>query len=231
LSPVWKWLFRYASASTPSSSFRATLQCRWADAHNALAQAWVKADPGNAAAVDAWAKEHAGAVTAWVQANPGTPEPAATDLAVVFFDDWSATKPGTWPSLAEHPGPGGTTAKVVEPVQDGTEIQSVFFEMWRQDHPDAALADVPADLVTTSGSGLDPDITLENARYQLDRVAAAWAHDTKRDPDAVRKEIETLLAEKAHAPLGGLWGVDMVNVLEINLDLRTRFGEPAAPAA
>jgi K+-transporting ATPase ATPase C chain len=98
--------------------------------------------------------------------------------------------------------------------------------MWREEHPDVALADVPADLVTTSGSGLDPDITLENARYQLDRVAAAWAQDTKRDPTVVRKEIEGLLAEKVHAPLGGLWGVDMVNVLELNLELRRRYGEP-----
>jgi len=184
----------------------------------------VKADPGNAAAVDAWAKDHPDAVAAWVKANPATPEPAAADLAVVFFDDWSATKPGTWPSLAE--GPDGTPVKAVAPVQEGADIQSVFFEMWRQDHPDAALADVPADLVTTSASGLDPDITLENARYQLDRVAAAWAQDTKRDPVIMRKEIEGLLAEKSHAPLGGLWGVDMVNVLEVNLELRRRYGEP-----
>ena len=208
------------------------LVAQWADAHNALAQAWVKADPGNAAAVDAWAKEHADAVAAWVKDNPGTPEPAATDLAVVFFDDWSATKPGTWPSLAEHPGPDGTTVKVVEPVQEGADIQSVFFEMWREDHPDVALVEVPADLVTTSGSGLDPDITLDNARYQLDRVTAAWATDTKRDAAAVRAEIETILGENAHAPLGGLWGVDMVNVLEVNLALRKRYGDPgAAPAS
>jgi potassium-transporting ATPase KdpC subunit len=87
---------------------------------------------------------------------------------------------------------------------------------------------VPADLATTSGSGLDPDITLENAPYQLDRVAAAWANDTKHDPTAVRGEIEGILRENAHAPLGGLWGVDMVNVREVKLALRTRYGDPAA---
>ena len=41
--------------------------------------------------------------------------------------------------------------------------------------PDADLKLIPADAVTTSGSGLDPDITLDNALWQLDRVAGAWA--------------------------------------------------------
>jgi len=38
-------------------------------------------------------------------------------------------------------------------------------------------------------SGLDPDITLQNARYQLDRVAAKWAQDTKRDELELRKRF------------------------------------------
>jgi K+-transporting ATPase c subunit len=38
-------------------------------------------------------------------------------------------------------------------------------------------------------SGLDPDLTLQNARYQLDRVAAKWAQDTKRDELELRKRF------------------------------------------
>lgn len=83
------------------------------------------------------------------------------------------------------------------------------------------------DFVTTSGSGLDPDITLANAMYQLDRVAAAWARDMKRDPAAVRAEISALLRDNAHAPFGGLVGEPLVNVLKVNLDLRRRYGPPA----
>jgi K+-transporting ATPase ATPase C chain len=99
--------------------------------------------------------------------------------------------------------------------------------MWRQDHPDVALQNVPGDLVTASASGLDPDITLANAMFQLDRVAAAWAKDTKRDPAMVRAEIAAMLHDTSHAPLAGLVGEPMVNVLQMNLDLRRRYGAPA----
>ncbi|MEW9584284.1 potassium-transporting ATPase subunit C [Paraburkholderia sp. DGU8] len=78
-----------------------------------------------------------------------------------------------------------------------------------------------------SGSGLDPDITLANATYQLDRVAAAWATDTKRDPAMVRAEINAVLHQQEHAPLGGLVGDPLVNMLAVNLGLRRRYGAPA----
>ena len=68
----------------------------------------------------------------------------------------------------------------MEPVKEGSDIQSIFFDMWRQEHPDVDLQDVPGDLVTASASGLDPHITLQNAEYQLDRVASKWAADLKR---------------------------------------------------
>jgi K+-transporting ATPase ATPase C chain len=199
---------------------------QWADAHNALAQAWVKADPANAAFVDEWSKAHPDKVAQWVKDNPDTPAPAAADLAVIFFDDWSATAPGKFPSAVEHTGPDGKSTKAIEPVAEGSDIQSIFFDMWRQDHPDVALEDVPGDLVTASGSGLDPHITLQNARFQLDRVADAWAKDTKRDPAQIHREIEQVLQQKAFAPLGGLVGEQMVNVLDVNLELRKRYGEP-----
>jgi potassium-transporting ATPase KdpC subunit len=83
--------------------------------------------------------------------------------------------------------------------------------------------EVPADLVMASGSGLDPHITLMNAYYQLDRVADAWAKKTGKKPEEVRTEIETLLKQKASAPFGGLAGVELINVLEVNVQLRERF--------
>ena len=204
---------------------------QWADLHGGLAQAWTKADPGNSDFVDAWAKGHSAKVAQWVKDNPATPEPVAADLAVVFFDDWSTVHPGTFPSAVEHATADGKTEKTIEPVKEGSDVQSIFFDMWRQDHPDADLENVPADMVMASGSGLDPHITLENAQYQLDRVAGAWAKDTRRDPKQVHHEIEDILHSKAFAPWGGLIGVDMVNVLEVNVELNKRYGEPGRPSA
>ena len=200
---------------------------QWADAHNSLAQAWVKADPSHGAYVDEWAKAHQADVAEWIKTNPDTPQPAAADLAVIFFDSFSKDHPGQFPSAVQHEVEGKTTT-TIEPVKEGTDIQSNFFDMWRQEHADADLQEVPADMVMASGSGLDPNITLDNALFQLDRVAEAWAKDAKQDPAAVRTAIQGLLEENTAAPGGGLFGPKLINVLEINLQLRQRYGAPAA---
>jgi K+-transporting ATPase ATPase C chain len=197
---------------------------QWADAHSALAQNWVKADKLNAEYVTAWQKEHKAEVEQWIKENPDTPEPKPEDLAVIFFKSFSASYPGQFPAAV------GDNDKHVAPVKEGADIQGIFFDMWLQEHPDADLGPVPADMVMASGSGLDPHITLKSALYQLDRVAAKWAELTKRELAQVRKEVEVMLNEKADAPLGGLVGVKLVNVLETNLALREHFGQDRAVA-
>ncbi len=180
---------------------------QWAQAHTGLAQAWVTADAAHARLVGEWVTQHPDVVAEWRKANPGTQDPKAPDLAVIFFKTYSKENPGQFLFRGE--------------------ISSIFFDMWRQEHPDVELDPVPGDMVMSSGSGFDPHITLENAQYQLDRVAAKWATNTKRDPARVRQEIDQMLQERARAPLGGSVGERLVNVLEVNLELRTRYGGPA----
>jgi K+-transporting ATPase ATPase C chain len=200
---------------------------QWADLHNAVATAWVNADPTHGAYVDAWAKSHADVVSNWVKANPATPQPKAPDLAVVFFENFSKDNPGRFPSAVTKTKDGKSVTEI-EPVKEGSDIQSNFFDMWRQEHADADLQDVPGDMVTASASGLDPHITLQNAEYQLDRVASKWAADTKRDPGHVRGEIDQILQTDAFAPMNGLVGEKMINVLQVNLDLNKHYGAPPA---
>jgi K+-transporting ATPase ATPase C chain len=198
---------------------------QWAAAHSALAQAWVKADAKNGAFVDEWSAKHPDIVAQFVKDNPDTPEPKAPDLAVVFFQDYAKEHPGMFLSATTTTGADGKSVTTFEPVNTGSDVQTTFFLMWIEEHPDAELTDVPGDLATASASGLDPDISMENAKFQLDRVAGKWATDLKRDPGTVRKEIEGILDANADAPWYGLAGEKFVNVLEVNLKLRQRYGE------
>jgi K+-transporting ATPase ATPase C chain len=202
---------------------------QWAQAHSSLAANWIKADKSHGDYVAGWQKAHPDVMAQWAKDNPDNPEPKPEDLAVPFFTNYSTTNPGTFPGAVEHKTEGGKTESAIEPVKEGTDIQSLFFDMWRQDNPDADLEAVPADMVMASGSGLDPDITLKNAQYQLDRVAGAWARKTRGDEGKLRQEIEQLLSTSAVAPLGGLAGVPMINVLETNLALRNRYGSQVVP--
>jgi K+-transporting ATPase ATPase C chain len=202
---------------------------QWAQAHSNLAANWIKGNKSNGEYVAAWQKAHPDVTAQWAKDNPDNPEPKPEDLAVPFFTEYSTAHPGTFPSAVAHKTPDGKTESVIEPVQQGADIQSLFFDMWRQDNPDADLEPVPADMVMASGSGLDPDITLKNALYQLDRVAGAWAKKTRGDAGKIHQQIEQLLDEKATAPLGGLAGVAMINVLETNLALRNRYESQVVP--
>lgn len=74
-------------------------------------------------------------------------------------------------------------------------------------------ADVPADAVTSSGSGLDPDISPAYAKLQVHRVA-------ERNGLAV-KEVENLVAAHTTGRLLGFMGEPRVNVLELNTALRS----------
>lgn len=78
-------------------------------------------------------------------------------------------------------------------------------------HPYLNRADVPAEMITASGSGLDPDITSQCAYIQVKRVAQARGLDEEQVRAIVDKSVEK--------PLWGLFGREKVNVLKLNISL------------
>jgi K+-transporting ATPase ATPase C chain len=199
---------------------------QWASMYNTQAQAWVSADPSHIAYVQNWANAHPAQVNEFKKYNPDVLNPTATDLAVAFFQNFSAEHPGKFPGSVTRVTQNGVARTTIEPVNTGLDIQAIFFDMWQQDHLNVKLQKLPGDMVTTSASGLDPHITLQNAIFQLDRVAAKWASNLKRDENKIRNEINTILKEKTSAPLAGLAGEKIINVLEVNLELHKRYGAP-----
>jgi K+-transporting ATPase ATPase C chain len=80
------------------------------------------------------------------------------------------------------------------------------------------VSEIPADAVTASGSGLDPDISLANAAIQVDRVAAA----RHVSPAAVR----ALVSKYTSGRQLGILGEPVVNVLLLNIALDQRYPLP-----
>lgn len=212
----------------------------WAGEYSVAVTNWAKTDFAKdvyglqGEFITNWTRDHAEVTDEWNKANPGkTDDTKPEDLAPFFFASYAKDPKnrGKWPGVVEVERPDKTKVKEIRPVSSDSEIAANtptiaanFFDMWLQDPANrskaADLEPAPADMVTASGAGLDPHITLRNALsvYQLDRVAK------KRTPPGgdwtkSRKDIEELVREKSFTPLFGLAGEPLVNVLELNVAL------------
>ena len=121
-----------------------------------------------------------------------------------FWSRPSATAPQPYNGLAS----GGSNQGPLNPAL--TDAIKSRIAALRVADP-ANTAPVPVDLVTASGSGLDPDISVAAANYQAARVARARG----LQPEAVR----ALIASHTQGKFLGVIGEPRVNVLELNLAL------------
>ncbi|WP_172196120.1 potassium-transporting ATPase subunit KdpC [Saccharibacillus qingshengii] len=83
---------------------------------------------------------------------------------------------------------------------------------WQSENPDVPVSELPIDLVTNSGSGLDPQISPASAEAQVPRISAA----TGIAADKLKQMIE----QHTQGRSLGLFGEPAVNVLELNLDVQ-----------
>ena len=110
--------------------------------------------------------------------------------------------------LQPRPQPGERALLLPRPAQGLHRPQRPY-------NPGLTNAKVPADAVTTSGSGVDPHISVDNARIQARRVAAG--------PQApARRSVDQLVDDNTDGRFLGLLGEPGVNVTKLNLALDAR---------
>lgn len=97
-----------------------------------------------------------------------------------------------------------------------TERVEADIEAFLEANPDVKREDIPADLMTASGSGLDPHITPESARIQIPALAAASGLSEEK--------LEQIVADNTEGKLLGIFGEETVNVLGVNLDIAKAMG-------
>ncbi|WP_088011647.1 potassium-transporting ATPase subunit KdpC [Gottfriedia acidiceleris] len=82
---------------------------------------------------------------------------------------------------------------------------------FQKENPGISLAEIPMDLITNSGSGLDPHISPKAADVQIDRIAKSTGLDKKQLKDLVKKHTEGRAL--------GQFGEERVNVLKLNIEI------------
>jgi K+-transporting ATPase ATPase C chain len=102
---------------------------------------------------------------------------------------------------------GPTNQKLIDRVKSSAE-------QFRKENPDFT-GPIPADLLTASASGLDPDISPASAEAQAARVAKARGVNPT--------QVEQLITQNTKGPDLGFLGEPRVNVLELNLELDQKF--------
>lgn len=81
-------------------------------------------------------------------------------------------------------------------------------------NPGVKKSDIPVDLVTASGSGLDPDISIQAARVQVPRIA--------RIRNRKESDLYALIDKVKEGPLLGCLGPEKINVLQLNIALNKK---------
>ncbi|MBK8498507.1 MAG: potassium-transporting ATPase subunit KdpC [Flavobacteriales bacterium] len=115
------------------------------------------------------------------------------------------------PSAVDYNGAGSGGSNKGPSNPDHLAAVQARIDTFLVHNPGVSKAEIPSELVTASGSGLDPDMSPDGARIQAKRIAAA-----RMIPE---EAVLVLIDQHTHGPLLGLFGPATVNVLELNLTL------------
>lgn len=97
-----------------------------------------------------------------------------------------------------------------------TERVAADMENFLAKNPGVSAEDIPTDLMTASGSGLDPHISPESAQIQVPRIAAASG--------LREEEVQRIIDAHTEGKTFGIFGEETVNVLLVNIDIAEAMG-------
>jgi K+-transporting ATPase ATPase C chain len=125
------------------------------------------------------------------------------------------------PSAADYnaAGPGGSN-KGPSNKEYLTEVQARI-DTFLIHNPGIDKSEIPVDLITASGSGLDPDFSIKAAKVQVKRIAKIRGLDEAK--------INQLIEKQTEKPLWGLFGPEKINVLKLNIALNEMNGSHTNP--
>ncbi|MEC0202204.1 potassium-transporting ATPase subunit KdpC [Paenibacillus lautus] len=115
-------------------------------------------------------------------------------------------------SSIEYNGAGSGSNNYAPSNPDLIERTKASIEAWMENNPDVPVSEVPMDLVTNSGSGLDPHISPQAADIQIPRISKLT--------DVSEAELKLLMQEHTEGRDLGVFGEPRVNVLKLNLALQ-----------
>ena len=131
-----------------------------------------------------------------------------TDIAQKFSDDkYFSSRPSACSYNAAASGgsnKGPSNPGYLKDVQARVDTFLVH-------NPGIEKSQIPSDLMTASGAGLDPNISLQAANVQVKRIAKIRG--------IAEGNIQQLISSKTEKPLLGLFGTEKINVLKLNIEL------------
>ncbi|MEC0254323.1 potassium-transporting ATPase subunit KdpC [Paenibacillus lautus] len=115
-------------------------------------------------------------------------------------------------SSIEYNGAGSGSNNYAPSNPDLMERTKASIEAWKENNPDVPVSELPMDLVTNSGSGLDPHISPQAADIQVPRISKLTG--------IAEAELDQLVKDHTKGRDLGVFGEPRVNVLKLNLALQ-----------
>jgi len=114
-------------------------------------------------------------------------------------------------SSIDYNGAGSGSNNYAPSNPDMLQRTKDSIEAWKRENPDVPVSRLPVDLITNSGSGLDPHITPESAKVQVPRISKLTGIPAEK--------LNALVEEHTEGRELGLFGEKRVNVLQLNIAL------------